>query len=224
MFVSKIVDDICRCCEFYADRMSTRVEGLGDVQNIYENRFEVTREWCLAINNIDYIRQSLPPFVKVHLKCYTHFTQIILFFFLFFVSTQKEFKVDEIIEKLGEYRSSLEADRCRQTIKNVVDNAIDTETNKILDLIQIVARKMCPPMRKFLLEGAELLHQDSNSMDRLMMYLEESLQTLNNELNEVNFERMLDAIWIELSAIIYELIQTNLNVSLPSLPWHQVSF
>lgn len=108
----------------------------------------------------------------------------------------------------------MEADRCRQTVKNVVDNAIDTETNKILDLIQIVARKMCPPMRKFLLEGAELLHQDSNSMDRLMMYLEESLATLNNELNEVNFERMLDAIWNELSAIIYELIQINLNVSI----------
>lgn len=66
MFVGKIVDDICRCCVFYADRMSTRVEGLGDVQNVYEsNKFEVTREWCLAINNIDYIRQSLSPFVKV---------------------------------------------------------------------------------------------------------------------------------------------------------------
>lgn len=125
----------------------------------------------------------------------------------------QEFKLDEIIEKLGEYRSSLEADRCRETIKNVIDNAIDTETNKILELIDIVARKMCPPMRKFLLEGAELLHQDSNSMDRLMMYLEESLETLNNELNEVNFERMLDAIWTELSAIIYELVQSNLNVS-----------
>lgn len=65
MFVGKIVDDICRCCVFYADRMSNRVEGLGDVQSVYENKFEVTREWCLAINNIDYIRQSLSPFVKV---------------------------------------------------------------------------------------------------------------------------------------------------------------
>lgn len=129
----------------------------------------------------------------------------------------QEFKVDEIIDKLGEYRSSLEAERCRETIKNVIANAIDTETNKILELIDIVARKMCPPMRKFLLEGAELLHQDSNSMDRLMMYLEESLQTLNTELNEVNFERMLDAIWTELSAIIYELVQSNLDVSIHSL-------
>lgn len=65
MFVSKIVDDICRCCIFYADRMSVRVAGLGEIQNVYENKFEVTPEWCLAINNIDYIRQSLSPFVKV---------------------------------------------------------------------------------------------------------------------------------------------------------------
>lgn len=117
---------------------------------------------------------------------------------------------------MGEYRSSLEADRCRDTIKNVIANAIDTETNEILALIEIVARKMCPPMRKFLLEGAEVLHQDSNSMDRLMMYLEESLKTLNTELNELNFERMLSAIWTELSTIIYELVQSNLDVSIRS--------
>lgn len=29
MFVGKIVDDICKCCVFYADKMSDRVEGLG---------------------------------------------------------------------------------------------------------------------------------------------------------------------------------------------------
>lgn len=191
-FVAKIVDDICRCCIFYADQMSTRVENLGNVQNVYETRFEVTPEWCLAINNIDYIRQSLSPFVK-------------------------ELNVDEVIAKLAEYRSTLEAERCEETLKNVIANADDTETNKILELIEVVARKMCPSMRKFLLEGAELLHQDSNSMERLMMYLEESLTTLNVELNELNVERILDAIWTELSAILYELVQSNLDVSIQSM-------
>lgn len=191
-FVAKIIDDICRCCIFYADQMSTRVENLGNVQNVYENRFEVTPEWCLAINNIDYIRQSLSPFVK-------------------------ELKLDEVIAQLAEYRSALEAERCAATLENVIANADDTETNKILELIEVVARKMCPSMRKFLLEGAELLHQDSNSMDRLMMYLEESLKTLNVELNELNFERILDAIWTELYVILYELVQSNLDVSIQSM-------
>ncbi|KAG4080156.1 hypothetical protein HA402_008227 [Bradysia odoriphaga] len=193
MFVGKIVDDICRCCVFYADRMSTRVEGLGNVQNVYEsNKFEVTREWCLAINNIDYIRQSLSPFVK-------------------------ELRVDEIIAKLSDYRSPMEAERCSDTLKNVIANALDTETNKIVELIEVVARKMSPPMRRFLTEGAELLHQDSNSMDRIMMYLEDSLQTLNAELNEVNFERILDAIWTELACILKELVQNNIDRRRPPL-------
>lgn len=188
-FIAKIVDDICRCCLFYADQMSTRVESLGNVESVYESRFEVTDEWCLAINNIDYIRQSLSPFVK-------------------------ELKLDEVIAKLAEYRSPLEAERCAETLKNVIANADDTETNKILELIEVVAQKMCPSMRKFLLEGAELFNQDSNSMDRLMMYLEESLKTLNEELNELNFERILDAIWTELAKILYELVQSNLDVSI----------
>lgn len=188
-FIAKIVDDICRCCIHYADKMSSRVEGLGNVSSVYDgNKFVVTQEWCLAINNIDYMRQSLPPFIK-------------------------ELKVDEIIDKLAEYRSQVEAQRCEDTLKNVVENAVDTEENKIVELIQVVARKMCPPMRKFLVEGAEVLHQDSNSMDRLMMYLEDSLKTLNTELNEINFERILSAIWEELAIILRELVQTNLDVS-----------
>lgn len=188
-FVAKIVDDICRCCVFYADKMSSRVEHLGNIQNVYENKFEVTQEWCLAINNIDYVRQSLPPFIK-------------------------ELKVEEVIVKLAEFRGEVDAARCEETLRAVVENAIDTEENKIHELIGVVAFKMCPPMKKFLLEGAEILHQDSNSMDRLMMYLEDSLKTLNNELNEINFERILSAIWTELAAILYELVQTNLDVSI----------
>lgn len=34
--------------------------------------FQVTSEWCFAINNIDYIRQSLPSFIKVF--------QLVIFF------------------------------------------------------------------------------------------------------------------------------------------------
>lgn len=188
-FVAKIVDDICRCCVYYADTMSSRVESLGNVHDIYDgNTFVVTQEWCLAINNIHYVRQTLPSFIK-------------------------ELNVDGIITKLAEFRSQAEAQRCEETLKNVVENAVDTEENKIVQLIEVVARKMGPPMRKFLMEGAEILHQDSNSMDRLMMYLEESLKTLNTELDEENFERILAAIWEELAIILRDLVQTNLDVN-----------
>ncbi|XP_058814021.1 protein unc-13 homolog 4B isoform X2 [Topomyia yanbarensis] len=190
IFVAKIVDDICRCCVFYADRMSARVENLGIVENVYERKFVVTQEWCLAINNIDYIKQSLKPFAT-------------------------ELGVDEIIAKMSETESSMEAERCADTLRAVLENAIDTERNKILDLVEKLARKMAPAMRRFLVEGAELLQQDSNSIDRLMMYLEESLAMLNGELNEMNFERVLDAIWSELATILYDLIQSNLDKRRP---------
>lgn len=121
--------------------------------------------------------------------------------------------VDDVIQRMSEYKGPSEAARCATTLRNVTENAIDTEKNKILELIETVARKMSPQMRKFLQEGAEVLHEDSNSMDRLMLYMEESLTTLFAELNETNFQRILDAIWLELSIILLELVQVNLDVS-----------
>lgn len=117
------------------------------------------------------------------------------------------------MKRLSDIKSQSEAERCEATLRNVTDNAIDTAKNKILELIETVAKKMSPQMKKFLQEGAEVLHEDSNSMDRLMMYMEDSLATLYAELNEMNFQRILDAIWIELSIILLELVQTNLDVS-----------
>ena len=117
-----------------------------------------------------------------------------------------------MIQKLSEYRSNLEADRCTVTINNVIENALDTERNQIVELIEKVAKKMAPPIRRFLAEGAEVLHEDSNSMERLMNYLDISLKTLYEYLNEVNFARILQAIWFEVAGIMDELIRSNVDV------------
>ncbi|XP_023169664.2 protein unc-13 homolog 4B isoform X2 [Drosophila hydei] len=188
-FVAKIVNDICRCCVFYAQRMSRRVETITKMEEDGV-MFNLSEEWCLAINNMDYIRQSLPSFIK-------------------------ELGTDVVIRRLGDYRTNLEAERCADTIKAVIDNALDTQRNQIVELIENVAYRMSPSIKRFLTEGAEVLHKDSNSMERLMMYLEGSLGTLYNTLNEVNFERVLDSIWGELSIIIYDLIQSNLDKRRP---------
>lgn len=52
-----VFQDICRCCVFYSDRMANRVGSVGNVSTVYEERFEVTTDWCVAINNIDHVRQ-----------------------------------------------------------------------------------------------------------------------------------------------------------------------
>lgn len=69
-----------------------------------------------------------------------------------------------------------------------------------------------PSISRFLMEGAELLHQDCSSMDRVMMYLDESLQTLNLNLSEDNFTRTLDIIWEQLSDLLFKLVESNLEV------------
>ncbi|CAH0720003.1 unnamed protein product, partial [Brenthis ino] len=189
-FVAKIVDDICRCCVFYSDRMATRVGTVGTVSTVYEERFEVTTEWCVAINNIDYVRQSLQPFVQ-------------------------ELGMDEIIQKMCETRSPLEAQRCKETLQNVIANAIDTVKNKIVDLLEVMIKKMMPSITRFLIEGAELLHQDCSSMDRVMRYLEANLDTLYQHLNNENFSRTLDIVWEQLGEVLYELIQANLEKRRP---------
>lgn len=66
--------------------MSGRVDNVGRVATVYEERFEVTNEWCVAINNIDYVRQSLEPFVE-------------------------ELGMDDIIQRLCEAKSPVEAQR-----------------------------------------------------------------------------------------------------------------
>lgn len=102
---------------FYADKMSQKVEGMGDTRDIYENKFEVTNEWCLAINNIDYVRETLEPFTR-------------------------DLGMKEVIEKMAELKSPIEAQRCQHTLDNVIANAIDTVRNKIIELMETVVLKV----------------------------------------------------------------------------------
>lgn len=69
-------------------------------------------------------------------------------------------------------------------------------------------------MKRLLIEGAELCNQDSNSVHRLMMYVDNNLATLHRELNEENFNRILEIVWNMLSDTLGEIIQANLDVSM----------
>ncbi|KAG8239008.1 hypothetical protein J437_LFUL005065, partial [Ladona fulva] len=139
-------------------------------------------KWCLAINNIGYVQESLAPFVQ-------------------------DLNTEEVLIKLADYRSELEAHRCRETLKLVIANAEETVGNKIADIIQ----KMSPAMQRFLQEGAELLNQESNVMDRLMSYLDNNLMTLHSSLSAENFDRTLEIIWANLETILLSLIESGVE-------------
>lgn len=71
---------------------------------------------------------------------------------------------------------------------------------------------MSPEISKFLIEGAEVINTNNNHLDNLMLYLDENLCTLSKELNEENFQRILDIIVDQIATIMYNLIQNNLEV------------
>lgn len=191
-FVAKIIDDICRCSVFYADKMSERVDGLGETNQgtVHEKKFQVTQEWCLAINNIDYVRQSIQPFVA-------------------------ELGMDNILTSLANFQSEAAAEHCKETLDQIIENSVDTVRNKIIDLLVIVANKMDPAIKRFLQEGADLLNKDCNAVDRLMQYLDENLVMLHSQLNTENFDRILSIMWDNVSSILTDLVESSLEKRKP---------
>lgn len=155
--------------------------------SVYERKFEVSNAWCFAINNIDYIRTSIGPLAE-------------------------DLGLKSIVEALAANKTEQEAERCHQTLRLVIDNATETVSNKIVELLEVVATKMTPAMNRYLTEGAELIDTTSNAMDRLLGYLDSNITTLHDNLNETNFERVLLVIWELMSKILYDLVNSNLEV------------
>ncbi|CAL7938780.1 unnamed protein product [Xylocopa violacea] len=194
-FIVKIIDDICKCSIAYADKMAKKAELTTELEqlsesSVYEKKFYVSTAWCFAINNIDYIRTSIAPLAN-------------------------DLGFQSIVDLMAEKRTQEEADRCQQTLQLIIDNATDTVRNKIIDLLQVVANKMAPAMNRYLMEGAELIDTTSNSMDRLLQYLDTNLMTLHDNLNKDNFERVLLVIWDIISDTLYQLVHTNLEKRRP---------
>lgn len=66
------------------------------------------------------------------------------------------------------------------------------------------------------MEGAELVNQENNHVDRLMQYLDENLTTLSSQLNPDNFERTLTITFDKLNNIMYELVENGIEVRMSS--------
>ncbi|XP_025200200.1 protein unc-13 homolog 4B-like isoform X2 [Melanaphis sacchari] len=185
-FVAKIIDHICMCSVYFSDKTAYKVNS-----TVIENkRFEVTKEWCLAVNNIDYVKQNIRQFVN-------------------------DLGITQLMNSLANYKREISEDHCKKTLDLVVDNAIDTVNNKIIDLLQTVVNKMSPEISKFLIEGAEVFNTNNNHLDNLMLYLDENLCTLSKELNKENFQRILDIIVDQIATIMYNLIQNILEKKKP---------
>ncbi|KAF4518246.1 hypothetical protein B566_EDAN010391 [Ephemera danica] len=177
--------DICRCSVFYAKQISLRVDGMGIVGDC-EN-FVVTEKWCTAINNIEYVRQSIQPFVM-------------------------ELGLNDLVNQLAEFRSPAEADHCRDVLQLVVDNAVETVGNKIAELIEILAVKLCLAMKRLLQECTEF---EDLSLEKLMTYLSSNLCMLNSHFSDENFNRTFSVIWERLAIVLARLVDASLDARRP---------
>lgn len=72
---------------------------------------------------------------------------------------------------------------------------------------------MTPDITQFLTEGGEVLNENNKHVDNLIQYLDESLCTLINELDEKNFHLILEILTEQIFAITFNVIGTNLEVS-----------
>ena len=68
-----------------------------------------TIEQCHAINNIEFVLQSIRPFVN-------------------------ELKVPDILRKIEDLNGGLVADACRKTIQVLIENAIENVENQIINV------------------------------------------------------------------------------------------
>lgn len=50
--------------------------------------------------------------------------------------------MEDIIKKLADFKSPSAAEHCQETLQLVMDNAVETVRNKILDLLETVADKV----------------------------------------------------------------------------------
>ena len=120
VFVSRILDDVCKAAIFYGDRMCQKVEQCHDENTMksqsssssshehHNNEtLHFTLQQCHALNNVEFVLQSIYSFPQ-------------------------DLGKDNLISKIEDLNGGLVADACKKTIDVLVRNAVDDVENHIL--------------------------------------------------------------------------------------------
>ena len=115
VFISRILDDLCKAAIFYGDRMCQKIELCHNqtiqrnLNSIQDDNLHFTLQQCHALNNIVFILQSVHSFPS-------------------------ELGKADIIAKIEESNGALVADACKNTIDVLVRNALEDVDNQILQV------------------------------------------------------------------------------------------
>ena len=189
VFISRILDDVCRAIIFYADKMCAKAEEQKKIMSLRYQNLQCSGEQCLAINNIDYVKTYINQFVS-------------------------ELGIEGVLLKLEEQKGGLVADACRKTIRTLMKNSIENVENQILSILEEVGSKMAPTIERFLFEGQVYCANDSDRRN-LLQYLDENLIFLKHRLVLANFERVLSVMWEVSSKSLSDILHKSIDKRKP---------
>ena len=203
VFISRIMDDVCKAVIFYAEKMigkaSEEEEG-GEALGCFASH-------CLALNNIDFVMTHMATFVK-------------------------ELGTQEVLNQLESQKGTLVASACRKTIRTVLKNSMENVENQILTVVEHIGNSARPLISRFLNEvpavgegsRPDLLPSLGEDGRQLLRPLDTALVFLRENLVAANFSRVISVLWATsvscLSKLLHESIrrkkQPNFFVSLHS--------
>ena len=182
VFISRIMDDVCKAIIFYAEKMCEKAE---EQKRRTSDLLHCSGEQCLAINNIDYVMIHINTFVG-------------------------DLGIESVLTKLEQQKGGLVADACRKTIRTLLKNSIENVENQILTILEVVGSMMAPTIERFLFEGQGNSNINTDRQS-LLQYLDENLVFLKARLVPANFERVLSVMWAvsakSLSDIVHKAIE-----------------
>ena len=186
VFISRIMDDVCKAMIFYAEKMCYKAETHRRSHTGPTNPMvHCTVDQCLAINNIDLVMSYINPFIA-------------------------DLGIETVLDKLEQQKGGLVADACRKTIRTLMKNSVENVENQIYTILEDVGSKMAPTIERFLFEGQ--IHNNPQSDRRaLLQYLDENLIFLKARLVPSNFERVLSIMWAVSAKSLADIVHKSIE-------------
>ncbi|XP_049958589.1 BAI1-associated protein 3 [Schistocerca serialis cubense] len=167
-YIMKIIDCICGAAVYYADLTHQKLQDTG----YYEDNapFKISDEMCVTVNDLEYVRRWLAPLGT-------------------------ELQAEVVLEAVE--AGSGGSQQWRTALYNMLDGAITQLEARALQVINRVAAKMRPALKKatFHLAWSPDSLPASEAISPLLEYLDAHLVALNAALLPRNFERLLSDVW-----------------------------
>ncbi|XP_069688099.1 BAI1-associated protein 3 isoform X2 [Periplaneta americana] len=169
-FVLKIIDCITSAAVYYADLTHQKLQDTG----YYEDTapFKISDEMCVTVNDLEYVRRSLSVLGA-------------------------ELHVETVLEAVEAATGDAGRQQWRQALYAMLEGAINQLEARALQVINRVAAKMRPALKKamFHLAWSPDSLPTPDAISPLLEYLDAHLVNLNAALLPRNFERVLADVW-----------------------------